>query len=386
VALAVIALAIGAGVVWTRSASRPEPPRMITRFSVPLGDQRLSLLRRRQIAISPDDAQVAYVANRSLFLRSLSDAEARPIAGTEDVLGVTNPVFSPDGRSVAFWSGTDAAIKRIAISGGIPVTICHARNPFGMSWSGDDILFGQDREDALGQSAWGIMRVRAVGGLPELTIRVGSDERASDPQMLPDNRSVLFTLTSGIKPLQNESNIWDKSQVVVFTPKGERLKTLLQGGRDARYLSTGHIVYAAGGTVFAFSFDLGRLERTSEPVSVLEGVARSGNNAPAQFDVSRKGSLIYFPGPSTSIMATPFNLAFLDRKGRTERLKLPAGSYESPRVSPDGRQLAYATYDENNADVWVYNLSEPAGEPRRLTFRGRNRFPVWSADGRFIAF
>src|SRR5262249_18553714 len=142
-------------------------------------------------------------------------------------------------------------------------------------------------EDLLGQTAWGIMRVQAAGGLPELMIRVGPDERASDPQMLPDNRSVLFTLTSGIRSLQNESNIWDKSQVVVFTPKGERLKTLLQGGRDARYLSTGHIAYAVGGTVFAFSFDLGRLERTSQPIPVLEGVARSGITAPAQFNVSQ---------------------------------------------------------------------------------------------------
>jgi serine/threonine-protein kinase len=388
VAIAAIVLTIaGAGVVGVMSASRHETPQPVVRFSMPLGEGlRLSTLGRRQVAISPDGAQVVFAANRQLFVRPLSEWEARPIAGTLDTGSVTNPAFSPDGRSVAFWSGTDATIKRVAISGGVPVTICHASNPFGISWSGDDVLFGQGQEDVSAQRPWGIMRVRAAGGTPELMIKVGRDERASDPQMLPDNRGVLLTLTSGLRPLQNESDIWDKARIVVFTPQSNEPKTLFEGGRDARYVSAGHIVYAVGGTIFAFSLDLGRLERTGQPVSVLEGVARSGPAAPAQFDVSRKGSLIYFPGPSISIMATPFNLAFLDRNGKTERLTLPAGWYESPRVSQDGKRLAYATYDDKNADVWVYSLSEPTGDPRRLTFGGRNRFPVWSADGRFIAF
>ena len=386
-ALAALALTIGAGVMWIMGVSRPETPRPITRLSILLSDQRLSLLGRRQIAISPDDSQVVYVSGRSLFLRSLSDAEARPIAGTEDVLGVSGPVFSPDGRSVAFWSGTDQTIKRIAVSGGLAVTICHATNPFGMSWNGDDILYGQGPEDSMGQSPVGVMRVRATGGRPELVMKVGPEERASDPQMLPDNRSVLFTLTAGIRALQGYSeDIWDKSRIVVFTPNVNGLKTLLEGGRDARYLPTGHIVYSVGGKVFAFSFDPGRLERTGQPVPVLQGVARSGIAAPAQFNASQKGSLIYFPGPSTSILSTLFYLAFLDRSGKTERLKLPPRRYESPRVSSDGRRLAYAITDDQGADVWVYELSDANSDPRRLTFGGRNRFPVWSADGRSIAF
>src|SRR5262249_10230600 len=149
--------------------------------SMPLGDgRRLSNPGRRQIAISPDGTHVIFAANRQLFFRSLSDLDARPIAGTADTGGVTNPVFSPDGRFVAFWSGTDRALKRVAVDGGSVLTICHANNPLGVSWSGDQILFAQGPEDTTGKSPNGIMRVQAAGGAPELLIKVNQDERASD--------------------------------------------------------------------------------------------------------------------------------------------------------------------------------------------------------------
>src|SRR5262249_39839084 len=180
-------------------------------------------------------------------------------------------------------------------------------------------------------------------------------------------------------------DLWDRARIVVYTPKSEALRTLLQGGKAARYLPTGHIVYAVGQRLFAFSFNRARLEPTSASVAVLEGVAggANANDAPSQYSVSQNGSLIYFP--ATLNLATRLNLAFLNRNGATRPLRLPPGSYESPRVSPDSKQLAFVIDDDRWADVWVYDLSETV-EPRRLTSGGRNRFPVWSADSRYVAF
>jgi serine/threonine-protein kinase len=73
-----------------------------------------------------------------------------------------------------------------------------------------------------------------------------------------------------------------------------------------------------------------------------------------------------------------------DRKGGSERLKLPPGSYEHPRVSPDGKRVAFGT-DDGEAIVWIYDLAGTTSM-RRLTFGGRNRFPIWSADGQHVAF
>jgi serine/threonine-protein kinase len=74
-----------------------------------------------------------------------------------------------------------------------------------------------------------------------------------------------------------------------------------------------------------------------------------------------------------------------DRKGGSERLKLPPGSYEHPRVSPDGKRVAFGTDDGKEAIVWIYDLAGTTSM-RQLTFGGRNRFPIWSADGQHMAF
>jgi len=54
-------------------------------------------------------------------------------------------------------------------------------------------------------------------------------------------------------------------------------------------------------------------------------------------------------------------------------------------VSPDGRQLVLGSDGGSEAVIWIYELSGTSA-PRRLTFQGRNRFPVWSNDGTYVAF
>ena len=205
-------------------------------------------------------------------------------------------------------------------------------------------------------------------------------ELAHGPQMLPGGRELLFTIGSG-----STTDRWDKGQIVVQSlTTGER-KVVIQGGSDARYLPTGHMVYASGATVFAVGFDLARLQITGRPRPVLEGVRRSLGltTGATQFSVSDTGSLVYIPGPSTLSAATDIGL--IDRTGAVQRLKLPTASYEHPRVSPDGKRITFTTDDGRDAIVWVYDL-DGATAMRRLTFGGRNRFPLWSADGRRIAF
>ena len=187
-ATAVFAAALVAGVAWTLRPS--STPLTISRFTIPLPEgQVFTNDGRHVLAISPDGTRIVYVANVRLHLRSMSDLEATPIPGTESRQGVLNPVFSPDGGSVAFWVADDRMIKRIAINGGAAVNICPAERPSGIAWDASGILFGQGRD--------GIKRVAAAGGEPETLVRVSDGEIAHGPQMLPDGRSVLFTVATG---------------------------------------------------------------------------------------------------------------------------------------------------------------------------------------------
>ncbi len=104
----------------------------------------------------------------------------------------------------------------------------------------------------------------------------------------------------------------------------------------------------------------------------------------AQFNVSASGSLVYAPA-STRVVSARRNLVIIDRKGNAEALGLGPSSYEVPRISPDGKQLAYGTDDGREANIWIYALAGTIA-PRQLTFAGKNRFPIWTPDGQRIAF
>ena len=57
---------------------------------------------------------MAFVANARIYLRSLSELDAKPIPGTEGFQTITSPTFSPDGLSLAFFAQSDQTLKRIA--------------------------------------------------------------------------------------------------------------------------------------------------------------------------------------------------------------------------------------------------------------------------------
>ncbi len=371
---AIVAAATAIGVVagWTLNSARSPEETAITRFAIepPEGER---LRGEPSLAISPDGKQLVYATGRMLYVRSLSELEPRPLVGTENA-EATRPVFSPDSRFVAFWSRVDRAIKKIAIGGGAAVTICEADTPVAISWDADGLLFDQVQR--------GIMRVSPEGGTPQVLVRPAAGDVAYAAHWLPGRRALLFTLASGA--------LLDKPRLVVQRVSAPSPDVLIEGASDGRYVPTGHIVYAAEGRLFGVPFDSRNLRVRGVSVRVLDGVARTALTAAgtlsgvAQWSVSETGSMVFYPGPP-SVSSYLYSFAAVDRTGRTEPLHLPAGAYESPRISPDGRLIAFATNNGESADVWTYDLAETTGI-RRFTFDGNSRFPVWSPDSRYIAF
>jgi len=355
---------------------RPPSDSMATRFAFTLPEgQQFTNTGRSLVAISPDGTELVYVANNRLYIRTISEFEARVIPGTEIKEGIANPVFSPDNRSIAFFSNGDRTIKRVSVSGGPAVTICPATLPYGMSWGTDGIVIGQGEA--------GILRVSPNGGKPERLVSVQKDERAHGPQILPSGLAVLFTLSKG----ESAADPWDEAQVVVQSLASGARKTLIDGGTDARYLPTGHLVYAVGGNILAVPFDPDRQEVTGGPVAVLEGVRRAAGAATgtAQLSVSNTGSLMYVVGPAVARTDNTRSIVLADRNGETTLLSVPPRAYVHPRVSRDGARLAVGSDDGNEAIVWIYDLAG-TNAIRRLTFGGHNRFPIWSGDGQRVVF
>jgi len=182
------------------------------------------------------------------------------------------------------------------------------------------------------------------------------------------------------------SPAWDKAQIVVQTLKSGARKVVLEGGGDARYLPTGHLVYVLSGVLFAVPFNVKRLETTGGPVGIVEGIARGGSGV-AQLAFSSTGALIYIPGPVAFASLGQSFLGLVDRKGEVEPLKVPQATYAFPRISKDGKRVAYQVDDGKESSIWIYELSG-ATAPRRLTLAGTgaNRDPIWSSDNERVAF
>ena len=124
-----IGLALGSGLF------APSPPSPAVR-RLPIDMQPMT--GRVSIDLSRDGRHLVFAANGQLFLRSMDEAEARPISGTE---GAGQPFFSPDGERVAFWA--DGQLRTVPVSGGVPFVVADSR-PIQPGWWGErgQIFFG----------------------------------------------------------------------------------------------------------------------------------------------------------------------------------------------------------------------------------------------------
>ena len=321
----VIAISAGVG-FWILTRPVPQP---LKKFVIaPSSSTALGNDVGNNVAISPDGTHVVYrVLGESgpplLQLRSLDDFVDRMIPGTENV---EFPFFSPDGQSIAFVAADK--LQKISLTGGPTITLYEARGFRGGSWDQEDTIVFAGRGNDLQR---GLYRVSAAGGEAEQLTVVNVDQGEVNyhlPQFLPGGAAVLFTIWRGS----------DKFQIGLLSLETGELKIVIEGGREARYAPTGHLVYstAVGGTLMAAPFDLARLEVAGDPVPILEGVRNTPYRA-VDYAFSNDGTLVYVPGTGDSTYI-PGTLVWVDRSGQEgeaivgEPLVFP----RYPRLSPMG--------------------------------------------------
>jgi Tol biopolymer transport system component len=368
--LGILLLAAGVASLVTWNLKPAPSPQPVTRMiiNLPAGQQLAGLESGAAVAFSPDGTHLAYVARQGstqqIYLRAMDSLEARPIPGTE---GGVSPFFSPDGQWLGFFAG--GTLKKVSVSGGAALTLANSTLPYGASWGS---------HGAIAFSALTITAVQQVpdaGGAPQpLTHLDKGDVTHRWPEFLPGGKAVLFAAAT------NAINFTNAQVAVQLVGTGER-RTLIQGGTEPRYASSGHLVYAQGGTLMAVPFDPPRLAATGAAVPMVEGVLQSPVNGAAQYGISATGSLAYVSG---GVQSAQSKLVWVSRNGAEQPLAAPAHAYLGPRLSPDSRRVA-VTITEQEAQVWIYDLLRET--LTRLTFEGNlNVRPVWTPDGKRIAF
>jgi serine/threonine-protein kinase len=362
-ATAVVAALIAGVASWIL---KPSEPRQVVRFAHELPSPReFRPALPPMIAVSPDGRRVIYNTDAGLYLRSIDALEARLIPGTEQGLG--NVMFSPDGEWLAFVS--NGGLEKIPVAGGPPVTLVRQQQgPAGVfsgaTWTvADRLLVG------LGQA---VASVSANGGEPEVLFKVEGGQ-VSYPELLPDGRTVLFTLITS----QGE-------QVAVRSLDSANTNVLVPGTRP-HYAATGHIVYASQNSLFAQRFDPANRASFGSPVPLVEGISVGGI---PHYALSASGTLVYASAAPTSTERT-LGVASVDG---VRTLDLDSGLYSSPRVSPDGTRLVVQTTPAGTiplispaATIWVYDLNGKTAI-RQLTQQGKNFYPIWTPDSTRVTF
>jgi serine/threonine-protein kinase len=357
------------GAVFSLTRHSPEPSR-VERFVVSRADAPPELASSTpSVWMSADGTRIVYrtgLANARppLLMRDRSTFEPTVLTGTE---GGVNAFFSPDGKWIGFFDGSDSALKRMPAAGGSAQIICKVDGlSFGASWGDDDqIVFAT-------LNSKGLMRVSATGGEPQVLTRIDTGEAAHFwPETLPGGQGVLFTVWNGSP---------ERSSIAVASRSDGHVSTLVVGGTYPRYAYNGYLLFGRAGKLWAARFDPARLVLMGDPTPVVDDVALTPYGG-AHYAIGTNGSLVYGTGRGRSDARA---LVWVDRQGRQEPINLPPRPYAAARVSPDGTKLALDIRDEQN-DIWVWDLTTETLQNLTLD-AGEDRLPVWTPDGSHVAF
>jgi serine/threonine-protein kinase len=330
-------------------------------------------------AISQDGKRVAYSrasrteAQQSLFVRSLDSALPRPIPGTQ---GAANPFFSPDGEWLAYFQDRQLWKLQVCEEGEArscaPQKIADVADDTGMgAWSSDGtIVLSSAKID--GRPWPGLARLPAGGGEAQPLTRVDSaaGERShSAPELLPDGRTVLFTVTTrrGFR-------------VDAVGLDGNGRRRVVEDGAAPRYANRRLLFFRdRSRSVLAIAFDSQRPVEAGAPVTVATNVMRGTRGGEAGYAVSREGTLIY-SDRSLEALLWDNDVVWVTRDGRVTPLLNEAAAWAQPRLSPDGKKLLLRKASIPNCDLWLYDIERQTLS--RLTTQGDNHDPAWNPDGR----
>ncbi|HKW87679.1 MAG TPA: protein kinase [Candidatus Acidoferrales bacterium] len=324
-------------------------------------------------AVSPDGTRLAFVATdangkNTLWVRSLSTSGAQQIAGTD---GAIYPFWSPDSNHIGFFA--EGKFKIVDMASDTVKSLCDAREGRGGTWNRDGlILFAP-------VIAGPLYRISDTGGTPEPATKIpraGSGQGHRWPYFLPDGKHFLYDVEWSGQGDEQQNGLHVSSLDSTFT------KLISSDISGNVIFASGELLYVRDRSLMSQPFDAGRLEFTGsaeaiaeQEVSTDQGFLHSG------YSVSQNGVLVF-----ESLTDSSSYLGWFDASGK-ELGRLPAFTgYGQPRISPDGRFVAYDSDDDRNGKSYIRLYDLARGITTRLTNGGTESTPTWSPNGEEITY
>jgi len=361
------ASALLAAWAWRRAPATGDGAEVV-RFVIPAPPSgSTNALGYNIMAVSPEGRTLVYVGQgedrrQRLMIRALDDVLARPLQGTEDA---AFPIFSPDGRWVAFIRGNQ--IYKIAVDGNAPQNLGMAPGTFnGASWSTTGVIVVSGNT--------GLYLIPESGG----PARELGDRGTIPGELYRDAPLVVDAEGSVIYASWSSSSLTGARIAIASLATGEATVLDLRGIQPLG-LVDGTLVYAtAAGTIMGAPVDVARRRVLGPPVQLVDNVVLNNSTGLVRAAVSRR-TLFYQSGSpvSTVVLVGP--------GGSTRTLLGDRRDYAFPRLSPDGRRLAVTMGVSDQRDVWLHEFG--SGTLTRLTTEGTtNERPEWSPDGSRVLY
>jgi Tol biopolymer transport system component len=319
--------------------------------------------------ISPDGSTLAFTATdqqgkNGLWVRPMNSVEARALAGTDDAIF---PFWSPDSRSLGFF--VNGKLKTIDVNGGSGVVVCDALLGRGGAWAASGVIVFSP--GPIGP----LVRVNANGGNPVEVTKIDTHQHSSHrwPFFLPDGKHFLYLAL-------NHDRAQSGNDAIYYASLDGRENRLLLRTQSSAVYARGFLFFVRGDQLMAQAFDPANGTLSGDPQGVAKGVISDATTWHTDASAADNGLLVFGSGGSGDVQ-----LVWLDRKGN--QIGVAADKFTSLRyaqISPQGDRVALQI-DTGTNDIWV--LDPARGVRTRLTFGPvSNNVPVWSADGKWIAY